>query len=92
MEEPTKFPKNAMDGLLLSLKENAESCFLDKLMEVCWFHYLLNNSVIRIKFVFEKSCNNVQIDPTPPSSEFWKVSVMGYLFRWNYVQEIKEPL
>ncbi|CAH3030762.1 unnamed protein product [Porites evermanni] len=33
MEEPTKFPKNAMDGLLLSLKENAERCFLDKLME-----------------------------------------------------------
>ena len=37
MKEPTKFPKDAIDGLLLSMKENAESCDLDSLIEVCWF-------------------------------------------------------
>lgn len=37
MKEPTKFPKDAIDGVLLSMKENAESCDLDSLMEVCWF-------------------------------------------------------
>ena len=36
MKEPTKFPKDAFDGVLLSMKENADSCCLDSLMEVCW--------------------------------------------------------
>lgn len=35
MKESSTFPKDAVDGMLLSLKETAESCNLDNLMEVC---------------------------------------------------------
>ena len=35
MKEPSAFPKDAVDGMLLSLKETAEYCNLDNLMEVC---------------------------------------------------------
>ena len=35
MKEPSAFPKDAVDGMLLSLKETAEHCNLDNLMEVC---------------------------------------------------------
>lgn len=35
MKEPSAFPKDAVDGMLLSLKETAECCNLDNLMEVC---------------------------------------------------------
>ena len=37
MEEPSTFPKDAVDGMLLSLKESAECCNLDNLVEVCLF-------------------------------------------------------
>ena len=35
--ERSEYPKDAMDGILLSLKESAENCSLDSLMVVCCF-------------------------------------------------------
>ena len=51
MEELSQFPKEAVDGMLLSLKENAECCNLDKLMEVCLIFALGDSYVNDIIFL-----------------------------------------
>ena len=50
MEKPSKFAKDAMDGILLSLKGNADSCYLDILVEVCLFFVLSNLLYLAICF------------------------------------------
>ena len=46
MKEPSAFPKDAVDGMLLSLKETAEHCNLNNLMEVCLI-FALDESFVK---------------------------------------------
>lgn len=46
-DQPSTFPKDAVEGILLSLKETAECCNLDNLMEVCLI-FALDESVYKM--------------------------------------------
>ena len=46
-DQPSTFPKDAVEGILLSLKETAECCNLDNLMEVCRI-FALDESIFKM--------------------------------------------
>ena len=37
IEEPTKFQKDTIDRVLFSMQGEAVRCYLENLVEVCWF-------------------------------------------------------